>query len=119
MLTTRQKMIDYRNEHYITLEKMSRRVHVSEGLLGNIEDGWVTHPNIVERIQREYGLTDIEAEELLPENRRPSSPNYEPCRFVVEPNVNDFCLLPRKEAVEEVFNRYICDKVKIETGRRQ
>lgn len=104
-MTVREKMIDYRNEHYITLTKMARRLRISEELLDIIERGGVTHPNIVERIKTEYGFTEAEANELLPTIRRPGHPDYDPERFVVEINPNMLGVMPRQDDIE----RYVTE----------
>ena len=58
---------------------------VSEKLIAMLEDDdtCVTHPSIVKRIRKAYGLTKDQAELLLPENYRPSSPNYDPDKYKI------------------------------------
>lgn len=104
-MTAREKMIDYRNEHYVTLSKMARRLRISEKLLDIIERGGVTHPNIVQRIKEEYGFTETEANELLPPVRRPGHPDYDPERYVVAADPNKFGLMPKQDEIE----RYVTE----------
>lgn len=107
-MTVREKMIDYRNEHYITLAKMANRLRISEELLDIIEGGGVTHPNIVERIMKEYELTSLEVNELLPTVRRPGHPDYDPNRYVVEVNPNNFGLMPKQDEIERYVVEHNC-----------
>lgn len=82
-MTVREKMIDIRTRNGLSLTQLSKACGVSELLLGMVEGGNVTHPLIVSKIQKAYGLSDEEAEELMPENHRKSSDNYEPDKYVV------------------------------------
>ena len=66
----------------IVSNENAKNVGVSYGLLWMIREGDVTHPNIARRIGSYFGLTEDETEELMPEIHRPSSPEYEPDRFV-------------------------------------
>lgn len=77
-MTTREKMIDWRNKSGITIKQLSLNTGVSQTLLGMVEAGHVTHPLIVKKIKRAYRLTDLEAEELLPKCRRKHGSNYDP-----------------------------------------
>lgn len=71
-----------------------------------VEEGCVTHPNIVGRIKEYYGFSDEEAEELLPENYRKTSDKYEPDKFVLpEPKEPDLTAHERTE----VFYHYLHD----------
>lgn len=53
-----------------------------------LEAGAVTTPKLVVRIAQEYGLTDLEAEELMPLHMRPHGGDYEPDRYVIKTPVN-------------------------------
>lgn len=55
---------------------------VSEKLIAMLEndDTCVTHPSIVKRIAKVYGMSKDERLQLLPENHRPG-PNYNPDRY--------------------------------------
>lgn len=100
-MTTREKMIRWRNATGITLRQLSDRSGVSESLLSMVESGHVTHPKIVAKIQRLYRLTDEEAEVLLPENYRKSSPNYDPDRYRIEaPPFTDGAIARKKDMIE-------------------
>ena len=114
-MEVRQKMIDYRNEHYISLEKMAKISRVPIVVLSHVEeDGWVTHPNFVKRIKRYYKLTDEEAETLLPENRRQSSPNYDPDKYVHPIEMDNSRLMPTDSEINNYLGEKFraCDHVK-------
>lgn len=81
-MTTREKMKEYRKKNRIDLDSMAYICEMSKGLLGMVENGEVTHPIFVRNIQSAYELTDDEAEELLPINRRPHHPEYDPDKYV-------------------------------------
>ena len=55
---------------------------VSDKLIEMLEDddSCVTHPSIVKRIAKVYGMSKDERLQLLPENHRPG-PNYDPDRY--------------------------------------
>lgn len=80
-MDVREKMIDWRTKNYVTLRKLSEKYGISETLLSMVEAGEVTHPNIVKKIAKAYGLTKEESYELMPENHRPNSPGYEPDKY--------------------------------------
>lgn len=115
-MDVREKMIEWRKENHITLRMLSNRSGVSETLLSIVERGEVTHPKIVEKIQKVYKLTDSEAEELLPENYRKSSPKYDPNKFVpleVLDNYDNFIDTTLKvNKAKDEYDRY-------EEGRRR
>lgn len=87
-MNIREKMIKFREEHLLTIKDMADRCGVSNDIIGMVEKGEVTHPTIVAKIAEGYGLTDLEAEELMPKNRRPHGPEYDPYKYVVEPPIN-------------------------------
>lgn len=74
----------YRKTKRISLEKMSYECGISQTLLSMIEEGEVTHQNIVARVQKAYKLTDLEAEQLLPIHRRPNGGKYDPELYLRE-----------------------------------
>ena len=78
---TRNLMANYRMFMDWLPKEAAKKCGISEELYKRIEGGDVTHPNIVKRIQEVFKLTDEQAEELLPENHRPSSPKYDPDRY--------------------------------------
>lgn len=94
-MSAREKMKQWRENRKTDFYGISKICGVSAGLLRMVEEGAVTHPDIVLIIQKQYGLTDEEAEELLPRNRRPHDSEYEPDKFVEN---------------EELNNRINCDK---------
>ncbi len=110
-LTTHEKMVRFREERKITIALMARRIDVPACILGIVENGGVTHPNFVEKIKAGYRLTDEEAEMLLPECRRPSSPKYDPNHFVYEPP-QSFTMrtLPTREEIDE----YLVERIRFE-----
>ena len=81
MISTRAYMAGLRHLLGWTPKDAAKKCCISKELYKRIEDGDVTHPNIVKRIQEVFKLTDAQAEELLPENHRPSSPKYDPDRY--------------------------------------
>ena len=104
-LNVREKMKKYREKHYITLQKMSRKTNVTVSILRIVEEGGVTHPNFVARIKAGYKLTELEAEQLLPECRRPHSPNYDPDRYVYKPDITaENPILPPRSIINDYFS---------------
>lgn len=88
-MTVREKMKQTRLDMHMTFKDMSRLSGASPLLLERIEEGFVTHPDIARRVGSAYGLTEQETEELMPEIHRRSSPNYDPNKYVLEPEYND------------------------------
>ena len=80
-MTTREKMIKWRNDMNVTIKQLSENSGVSQTLLSMVEAGEVTHPIIVEKIRKAYGLTELEAEELMPKHHRKHGGAYEPDKF--------------------------------------
>lgn len=80
-MSVHEKMKKIREEKGLTRDEMADRCGISEVLLAIVENGRVTHPNIAERIRLEYGLTELEAEELIPYNRREHGGDYDPDRY--------------------------------------
>ena len=73
-------MIEYRRKHKMSLRHMAEKCQISATLLSMLEkcDQEVTHPNIAERIGKQYHLSKKRTESLMPEHYRKSSPNYDP-----------------------------------------
>ena len=92
-MNARERMKNYRCSFGLTIEEMAQCCGISGALLAMIEDGDVTHPNIVHKIQKVYNLSDLEAEELLPENRRPHGGKYDPDKYVL-PIEQDISIIP-------------------------
>ena len=114
-MTTHEKMVLFREERKITITLMARKIGVPPCILGIVENGGVTHPNFVEKIKAGYRLTDEEAEMLLPECRRPSSPKYDPNHFVYEPPQSfNIGVPPTREEIDE----YLADRYCYETPRK-
>lgn len=104
-MTTAQKMVDYRNAHNVTQEQMAWKANVPFKIIEILESGGVTHPNIVKRIAKAYELTEDEAEELLPENRRPHHPDYDPNKYVMPIDPNMVSVMPKQDVIE----RYVTE----------
>lgn len=100
-------MEQYRNEKNISLKTMSHMTGVSSGLLGLIEGGYVTHPDIARKVQKGYELTDEETEMLMPEIHRPSSSRYEPDKFRITWEDNNPKVVPYHDPSE--LEMYISD----------
>lgn len=92
----RQYMIDYRVSHKIDPAAMAKQLKISPLLLDWLEqdDKTVTHPKIVERIAKAYGLTEEQRVGMLPENYRPG-PGYDPDRYALPEEVlSNFTVMP-------------------------
>lgn len=92
-MTKRTWMIEKRESLGLSREQMAKLCNprdertfkpvffgqVSEKLIEMLEedDTGVTHPSIVKRIAKAYGMNKDERTQLLPENYRPG-PNYDP-----------------------------------------
>lgn len=83
-MTPRQYLIDRRMALGVELPDMARKLNISPLLLGWLEenDKIVTHPKIVQRIAKAYGLTEEQRVSLLPANHRPG-PDYDPGRYAM------------------------------------
>lgn len=90
----RQYMIDFRKKHDISVRRMAKVCKCSVGLLDMLESYHleVTHPKIAQRIAAAYKLTNEQYESMLPENYRPSSPNYEPDKYKRDSKFEDFAI---------------------------
>lgn len=92
----REYMIEFRAAHDLNIQAMAKKCKVSKGLLDMLEssDQEITHPKIAERVSRAYKLTRAQAESLVPEHYRKSSPNYDPDRYRRDDlDYNDFAVL--------------------------
>lgn len=109
-MDARSKMIEYREKRKLSFYDLSDKCGVSAGLISMIERGHVTHPNIVKKLKKLYSLTDIEAEELLPENRRKHGNDYDPDRYV-SPVDRQICLNPDKPKEKDIeYAAYMAGK---------
>ena len=70
-MSVREKMKQWREQRGIDIRMAARGCGISARLLSMLEEGEVSAPGIVERVAAYYGLSDLEAEELLPVCRRP------------------------------------------------
>ena len=108
-MTAREKMIAFRKKHNDDYDFLSHKCNVSARLIEMIENGHVTHPNIVERIKKVYHLTNLEAEELLPLNRRKHGGDYDPDRYFV-PERNKISIV-KSDKYNDVFDFYYTQNV--------
>ena len=77
----RKIMIQNRFQKGLSIKKISQKTGISQTLLAMVEGGEVTHPKIAKKMQRIYGLTDLETEMLMPKNYREHGGDYEPDRY--------------------------------------
>lgn len=111
-MDTRSKMKAYRRQKCITRNEIARKAGVSDVLIGMVEAGEVTHPLLVKRIQKAYGLTDLEAEELLPKNRRPHDPSYDPDKYVAPDTSGATRTTPKQQLVERYMTEHLNEQAK-------
>lgn len=81
-VTAAEVIRDYRIRHNLTIHQLAVKCDIGPALMSYLEAGAVTHPKIVERLQKIFDLTDEQTEGLLPKNRRPHDPDYDPDRYV-------------------------------------
>lgn len=110
-------MIKFRKDHNLPYDYISQKTGVSVHLLTMIEDGQVTHPLIVESLQKFYKLTKREAEELLPKNRRKHDPEYEPDKYVIPVRHGADKIMPRQTLVERYMTEHLSDQAKLHAKR--
>lgn len=79
----RELMKQRRSDWCITAKQMAEKCECSEALIFMVENGDVTHPAIARRMQYYYKLTERQYETLIPEIHRPSSPKYEPDKYIL------------------------------------
>ena len=110
-MNARDKMVVWRDKRKASYESIAQKCGISIALLKMIEEGAVTHPLIVERIQKVYGLTDSEAEELLPINRQPNNPEYNPDKYVVLIDPRAMKVMPKQSVVEQYVTEANTDRI--------
>lgn len=103
-MTAREKMIAFRKKYNDDYDLLSRKCNVSARLIEMIENGHVTHLNIVERIRKVYHLTNLEAEELLPINRRKHGGDYDPDRYFV-PERKEISIV-KSDKYNDIYDAY-------------
>lgn len=108
----RETMHYWRERMHASYQDISNMTGISPGLIGMVEHGDVTHPKIVEKIKDFFKLTDDEAEELLPKNRRPHDPEYDPDRYVALKDRNPEKIPPKKELVDTYINERHSEQIK-------
>lgn len=85
-----------RQAYGLSIAEMARKLKISPLLLDWLEqdDKTVTHPKIVERIAKAYGLTEEQRVGMLPKNYRPG-PDYDPDRYALPEEVlSNFTVMP-------------------------
>lgn len=82
MKTARDAMKEYRESARLTKKQAAEVCGVSEDVYKIVENGGVTHPNLAAKIGEAMGLSELQTEELMPENHRPHSDKYEPDKYV-------------------------------------
>lgn len=110
-------MKQWRETYGISYEYLSKLTGVSSGLICMVEHGDVTHPKIVTKLQEFFKLTDDEAEELLPKNRRPHDPEYEPDKYVAEVDRQPPYMPPKQDLVERYMTEHHNEQVKQHSKR--
>lgn len=120
-MAQRTDLIEMRKKRGLNIYEMADICGVSVTVLAYVEDGEVTHPKIVKKIQRGYGLTDDQAELLLPINRRPHGGQYDPDKFVVpdpiDPDTIERRIADRKRTIAENAKAKIDSLKDIHYGR--
>ena len=89
------KIINWQNMEQLDDFQAANRIGISESLFFKVIHGYPTHPNIANKIADICGLNELEAEELMPKNRRPHGGCYEPDKYVRDV---DIFRLPSKES---------------------
>lgn len=112
MMTTREKMIKWRESKRLSFNDISKLVGISGKLIAMIESGEVTHPKIVEKIKNFYEFSDNEVEELLPKNRRPSDPNYDPDKYVINISKLQAITMPKQDTIDKYLSDVYSREVK-------
>lgn len=112
MMTTREKMIKWRESKKLSFNDISKLIGISGKLIAMIESGEVTHPKIVEKIKGFYGFSDNEVEELLPKNRRPSDPNYDPDKYVINISKLQAITMPKQDTIDKYLSDVYSREVK-------
>lgn len=98
-MQARKYMIEWREKRRLTIKVMAQAAKVTEYTLECIEldDNYVTHPNIAARIAKAYKLTQKQYLSMIPENYRPGK-NYDPDKYVeADRDFGMFNIRPRNE----------------------
>lgn len=117
-MDVREKMIKWREDRNLPLSVISKNCGVSSAVLGVVERGGVTHPNFVKKIQELYKLTDDEADQLMPECHRKSSPNYDPEQYKVHEVSFAHSLPPLQSDVMSIYVREHSDRIAREKAKK-
>ena len=110
-------MIKFRTDNNLSYEFISQKTYVSPTLIKMVENGQVTHPDIVESLRRFYKLTKLEAEELLPKNRRKHDPEYDPDKYVIPVRNGTDRVMPRQSLIERYMTEHLNDQAKLHAKR--
>ena len=112
MMGTREKMIKWRVSKSLSFNDISKLIGISGKLIAMIESGEVTHPKIVEKIKNFYDFSDNDVEELLPKNRRPSDPNYDPDKYVINISKLQAITMPKQDTIDKYLSDVYSREVK-------
>lgn len=110
-------MKKWRVDRQLSYKQVSELCGVRQVLIAMVENGEVTHPIIVEKLKKLYSLTDAEAEELLPKNRRPNDPEYEPDKYVVPVNRGSDRIMPKQSLIERYMTEHLGEQAKLHAKR--
>ena len=116
-MDAREKMIELRTKNDLSFEYISDKTGVSQTLISLVENGQVTHPLIVEKLAKFYKLTKLEAEQLLPVNRRKHSKEYEPDKYVIKVKYGADRIMPRQTLIERYMTEHLEDQAKLHAKR--
>ena len=105
ILSIQDEMISWREKEGLTLKELSLRSGISSTLLGMIERGGVTHPDIARKVAEAYGLTEEQAYELMPKIHRPNDEKYDPKAYNIEDQVDfrKFKIIPKQLDVTDIY----------------
>lgn len=81
-----KKIVKRRRMLGLTQHQVAELCECSKGTIMYVEEGWTTIPAFAEELGLIFSLTELETEELMPENHRKHSPEYDPLKYVIEPD---------------------------------
>lgn len=118
-MNVREKMKAWRKERDLSLDIIAKNCGVSVEILNLVEQGGITHPKLVKKIQKVYNLSEREAEELMPENYRKSSSKYDPDYYKINEVPFAKSLPPLQSELVGIYIREHKDRQSIENARRR
>ena len=83
-MTAHEKIRHWQEQNHFDTFQAAKVIGINEMTYFVVSEGSVTAPGIAKKFQRVIGFTDEEAEELMPENRRPLTEpeKYDPDKWV-------------------------------------